>query len=78
MGIFDYQDSTTEKIGTVESVDTANIIIKIDNEELLKKCSITAYLSDEPLYEKLRLICFALDAEFKVKDNTITILTKGC
>jgi len=48
------------------------------NEELLKKCSITAYLSDEPLYEKLRLICFALDAEFKVKDNTITILTKGC
>lgn len=40
MGIFDYQDSTTEKIGTVESVDTANIIIKIDNEELLKKMQV--------------------------------------
>ncbi|HLW06081.1 MAG TPA: ATP-binding protein [Marinilabiliaceae bacterium] len=40
MGIFDYQDNTTEKIGTVESVDTANIIIKIDNEELLKKMQV--------------------------------------
>jgi len=40
MGIFDYQDSTTEKIGTVESVDTANIIIKIDNEDLLKKMQV--------------------------------------
>lgn len=40
MGIFDYKDSTTEKIGTVESVDTANIIIKIDNEDLLKKMQV--------------------------------------
>ncbi|MBN1500173.1 MAG: ATP-binding protein [Spirochaetes bacterium] len=40
MGIFDYQESTAEKIGTVESVDTANIIIKIDNEDLLKKMQV--------------------------------------
>lgn len=40
MGIFDYQENTTEKIGTVESVDTASIVIRIDNETLLKKMQV--------------------------------------
>lgn len=41
MSIFDYGITSNEKIGVVESVDTANIIIKIENEEKLKKCRST-------------------------------------
>ncbi len=40
MSIFDYENNSNEKIGVVESVDTANIIIKIDNEEKLKKMQV--------------------------------------
>lgn len=40
MGIFDFEKDSTEKIGVVESVDTANIIIKIDNEDKLKKMQV--------------------------------------
>jgi len=40
MGIFDFDKNTSEKIGSVESVDTANIIIKIENEEKLKKMQV--------------------------------------
>lgn len=39
-GIFDFEKSSSDKIGVVESVDTANIIIKIENEEKLKKMQV--------------------------------------
>lgn len=40
VSIFDYENNSNEKIGVVESVDTANIIIKIENEEKLKKMQV--------------------------------------
>ncbi len=40
MGIFDYPADSEEKIGTVESVDTGTVVIKIENEELLKKVQV--------------------------------------
>lgn len=40
MGIFDYSEKCPEKIGTVESVDTGNVVIKIENEELLKQVQV--------------------------------------
>jgi len=40
MGIFDFPEGSPEKIGTVESVDTANVVIKIENAELLKKVQV--------------------------------------
>lgn len=53
--------------------------VKIDFEiEEMKNCKLTAFLSDEPLYEKIRLICFALDARFEINDKTITITSNGC
>lgn len=44
----------------------------------MKNCRLTAFLSDEPLYEKIRLICFALDARFEVNGKKIIITSKGC
>ena len=40
MSIFDFDENTTEKIGTVESVDTANVVIKVDNEDTLKQMQV--------------------------------------
>lgn len=54
-----------------------HVNIDYDKEEM-KNCKITAFLQDEPLYEKIRLICFALDAKFEFKGNTIIIMSNGC
>ncbi len=40
MAIFDYEENSSEKIGVVESVDTSNIVIKVENEEKLKKMQV--------------------------------------
>ncbi len=44
----------------------------------LSGCKLTAHLSDEPLLEKIKLICIALDAEYKEEDSGITIKSNGC
>jgi len=35
-------------------------------------------LSDEPLFEKLLLICKTIDARYEVIDAQIIIYSKGC
>ena len=40
MSIFDFENNSQERIGVVESVDTANIVIKIENEEKLKRMQV--------------------------------------
>lgn len=45
---------------------------------LLADCRLTASLYDEPLYEKIRLICKALEASCIVEGNEIKISAKGC
>ena len=53
--------------------------VQIDFEmEEMKNCKLTAFLSDEPLYEKIRLICFALDARYEINNKVITIISNGC
>lgn len=39
-GLFDFEENSDDKFGIVESVDTANIIIKVENEEKLKKMQV--------------------------------------
>jgi ferric-dicitrate binding protein FerR (iron transport regulator) len=51
--------------------------ISIDNE-LFKKCSITADLQKETLYEKLDLICEIIQAQYEILDGEIMIYGKGC
>lgn len=42
------------------------------------KCSISASLSNQSLYEKVKLICEAVNAQFIVNESNITIEGKGC
>jgi hypothetical protein len=40
MAIFDFEKNSPEKIGVVESVDTANVVIKVENVENLKRMQV--------------------------------------
>ncbi|GGM77971.1 hypothetical protein GCM10010967_07080 [Dyadobacter beijingensis] len=54
-----------------------NVRIAYDREKL-GSCPLNATLVGQPLKEKLEVICNALDAQYEVADNQITILGKGC
>ncbi len=48
------------------------------NEEQMKACELTASLGDEPLYEKIRLICNVIEASYEIHNDTIVIQGKPC
>lgn len=48
------------------------------DEKQMGSCPITASLTDEPLYEKLTLICKAVRADYKLQDRKIFIKGNGC
>ncbi len=54
-----------------------NVTIRYD-ADLLKHCSITASLGDEPLMEKLNMICEVMGATYRVADEIIYIDAGGC
>lgn len=53
------------------------IIVVYDNE-LLKKCTVTADLKGETFYHKLDLICRAVGAQYEVIDGQVVIQSNGC
>ena len=48
------------------------------DKEGFSKCSITANLQDEALYQKLDLICELIQAKYEIVDGEIMIYGKGC
>ncbi len=50
----------------------------IFDEEQLKHCNLTARLTDEPLFEKLTLICETIQASYEVIDGQIVLTSRGC
>ncbi|RRB04733.1 FecR family protein [Larkinella rosea] len=48
------------------------------DEEVMKDCYLTASLDDEPLFEKLDLICNTISAHYEQMDAHIIITSKGC
>jgi ferric-dicitrate binding protein FerR (iron transport regulator) len=48
------------------------------DSEVLKKCTVSADLTNEPFYRKLDLICTAIDAHYEVIDGQVVIESSGC
>ncbi|OIN55535.1 FecR family protein [Arsenicibacter rosenii] len=44
----------------------------------LAHCKLTAHLTDEPLLEKIELICIAIEATYREENNKIIITSNGC
>ncbi len=61
--------SRLEKLHKVE-------IVYDDNA--LKDCRLSASLTDEPLFVKLRLICKTLGGSYQIVNNQIVVQAPGC
>jgi len=48
------------------------------DEALLQDCSLTTSMSDEGLYERVRIICEAIGAEYDIQESNILIRSQGC
>ncbi|MDQ6477192.1 FecR domain-containing protein [Dyadobacter sp. LHD-138] len=48
------------------------------DQDLTANCSITAELGDEPVYEKLEMICAVINAKFEAKGGNIRVISAGC
>ncbi len=73
---FEFDDKpVTEVFSTLEEVYHIRIVY---DHEFMKDCRITAFLADEPLYEKIRLLSFALNARFEFINESIVITSRGC
>lgn len=48
------------------------------DEALLSGCPLTAALDNQPLHEKLSIICKAVEAEYEVLDGQVIIHSRGC
>ena len=71
-----YEDASLEKVFAQLS-KVYGISIVYDNE-LLKKCTVTADLRNETFYRKLELICKAIGARYEIIDGQVVIQTNGC
>ena len=50
----------------------------IFDEDILQNCYITTSLTDEPLFEKLTIICKTIGATYKELDAKIIVAGRGC
>ncbi|TAG17303.1 MAG: FecR family protein [Cytophagia bacterium] len=73
---FEFDDVLVSEV--IDAIEKAYGVEVVYDAELLSECKLTAHLTDEPLYDKIKMICQALDAHYEVVDAQIVIQTKGC
>jgi ferric-dicitrate binding protein FerR (iron transport regulator) len=71
-----YDDAPLEKV-FVQLSKIYGVNIVYDND-LLKKCTVTADLRSETFYRKLDLICKAIGANYEIIDGQVVIQSNGC
>jgi type II secretory pathway component GspD/PulD (secretin) len=73
---FNFDDTPANEV--FEVLEKAYGIHIIFDADLLKNCPVTAPLSNQNLYKKLKIICKAIEAEYVLIDGQIIIQSKGC
>jgi ferric-dicitrate binding protein FerR (iron transport regulator) len=73
---FTFKDAPLWKI--VETLEKAYGIQIVLSNDALQRCNLTADLNKQSLYEKLDLICSAINAHYEIKSTTILISGRGC
>lgn len=64
-----------EVFSALESLYGVEIIF---DEEAMQNCYLTVPLGEEPLFEKLNIICRTIGASYELIDGTLVINGKGC
>ncbi|WP_439556613.1 FecR family protein [Dyadobacter sp.] len=57
--------------------ETYGIMIRFD-AEAISRCTITAKLGDEPVSEKMEMICSVVNAKYELSNGVITVTSNGC
>lgn len=73
---FEFDDTPLSKV--FQLLEQAYGVDIVYDEELLANCPLTASLTDEPLFEKIKLICLSIDAQYEIIDAQIVLSAKGC
>jgi transmembrane sensor len=50
----------------------------IFDEEVMQNCYLTVHMGNEPLFEKLKIVCRTIGASYEVIDATLVVTGKGC
>ena len=73
---FDFEDTPVNEVFRIlKEAYSINIVY---DEGLLKDCPITAVLEDQPLYDKMSIICDAINAKYQILDGQIVVMSRGC
>jgi transmembrane sensor len=68
-----------EPVTTIFDVLEKNYGIDIVyDKDVLSKCTLTTAMSDEGLFERIKVICKAINADYRVEDGVILIDSAGC
>ncbi|QNE41477.1 DUF4974 domain-containing protein [Hymenobacter sp. NBH84] len=74
--VFEYEETPIREVfAQLEKAYGVSIVYDKDG---LGNCPLTASFTDEPLFEKLRLICKATRAHYEVLDAQIVVTGPGC
>ncbi len=75
---FEFTDVPVAQI--LKTIEQAYLLDIDFPKELLKDCYLTTSLSDQPLPEKLKIICESIGSttRYEMNGNKITILSNGC
>ena len=71
-----YEDVSLEKV--FEQLSRVYGINIVYDNDLLKKCTVTADLRNESFYRKIELICKAIGASYEIIDGQVVIQASGC
>lgn len=73
---FEFNDVPIKIVFT--EIEEAYGVDIVYDEEALANCRLNASLTDVPLYDKLRLVCKAIHAQYELLDSQIVVYGKGC
>ncbi|MDQ6481698.1 FecR family protein [Dyadobacter sp. LHD-138] len=73
---FTFEDTPASE--AFASIGKAYGIDIIYDESVLSGCPLTAELDNQPLHEKLSIICKAVEAEYEILDGQVIIHSRGC
>ncbi len=73
---FEYSEKPLSEI--FNQLEIAYNIEIVYDSTVIGKCPVTASLTGEPMYEKLKLLCKAVQARYEVVNGEIIITGKGC
>lgn len=73
---FEFDDTPAPRV--FAELEAAYGIDIVFDEAALARCPLTASLTDQSLYQKLDIVCKALEASYQVIDGQIVIDGKGC